>query len=178
VYIWASTRSASLWSWASIPWDCGASTPSASEAHRLWGGVGGSSAEKRWRCAFAEELGRGVGGGGGFARRLLPLRFFFFGWASGLPFLSRAAFFSLNFYFFLEGSVPFLLSFCLQIWGIFSLSILVWFFVFVAWLVSHHPQWVGMGLNTMSLILNVSRYFHKVAWCVTKSNIRHFLLFQ
>ncbi len=38
------------------------------------------------------RLERRLEGGSGEARRLPPLRFFF-GWASGLPFLSRAAFF-------------------------------------------------------------------------------------
>jgi len=98
VCIWASTRSATLWSWASIPWDCRASTLSASEEHRLWRGVGGSSAEKRWRCAFAEEIGEG--GGGGLAKREGFRHWgFFSGGHPGCPFWAGLSFFSLNFYF-------------------------------------------------------------------------------
>jgi hypothetical protein len=136
VCIWASTRSATLWSWASIPWDCRVSTLSASEEHRLWRGVGGSSAEKRWRCAFAEEIGEGGGGGGVWrSAKASVIEVFFSGGHPGCPFLAGLPFFSLNFYFLKKdrslpsppsffglypllglGSVfSFLLSFCLQL---------------------------------------------------------------
>ncbi len=80
VYTWASTRSANLWSWASTPSDCGASTSSASEEHRC---------EECWEtmemrvCRWAWRRG----GSWWSAKACLRFCFFFFSFFSGCLFL-------------------------------------------------------------------------------------------